>query len=122
MGLFLFIPKEYQRLLSIPIMKALICLIAAVVVASASFQPLLAPPQAPHYRRPGYPGHSLFGGGAMDPMTYLLLQKNGGLLGGSGSSSNSLLPFLLGGGGLGGLGGGHGKFNPLLFSLLGGCK
>merc|ERR1719158_2481505 len=59
----------------------------------------------------------------MDPMTYLLLQKNGGLLGGSGSSSNSLLPLLLlGGGGLGGLGGGHGKFNPLLFSLLGGCK
>merc|ERR1711875_159999 len=53
---------------------------------------LPAPPPPPHYGRPG------------------------------GSGSNSLLPLLLLGGS-GGLGGGHGKsFNPLLFSLLGGCK
>merc|ERR1712240_254970 len=95
--------------------KSLICLLSVVVAASATF---LAPPPPPHYRRPGYPGHSPLGGGSIDPMTYLLLNKNGGL-GGSGSSS--LLPLLLLGGG--GLGGGHGKggFNPLLFSLLGGC-
>merc|ERR1712240_27906 len=105
---------------SIITMKSLICLLSVVVAASATF---LAPPPPPHYRRPGYPGHSPLGGGSIDPMTYLLLNKNGGL-GGSGSSS--LLP-LLGGGGLGGMGGGygghggHGKFNPLLLTLLGGC-
>merc|ERR1711942_295730 len=94
---------------SVLIMKTIVCLAAIVVGSSA----LLPGPPAP-YGRPGYPRPSPFGG-AMDPTTLLLLNKNGGL-GGSGS----LLPLLLlGGGGLGGLGGGHGKsFNPLLFSLL----
>merc|ERR1711872_760858 len=88
---------------SIITMGSLICLLSVVVAASATF---LAPPPPPHYRRPGYPGHSPLGGGSIDPMTYLLLNK---------------------GGGLGGLGGGygghsgHGKFNPLLLTLLGGC-
>merc|ERR1719312_848944 len=105
------------------IMKSLIRLFSFVVAASATYPPQLTPSPPPHYRRPGYPGHSPFGGGAIDPMTYLLLNKNGGF-GGSGSS-NSLLPLLLlggGGAGLGGYGGGHGKFNPLLLTLLGGCK
>merc|ERR1712098_309965 len=98
---------------SVSIMKTIMCLAAIVAVSSA----LLPGPPAP-YGRPGYPRPSPFGG-AMDPTTLLLLNKNGGLGGGSGSSS--LLPLLLLGGG--GLGGGHGKggFNPLLFSLLGGC-
>merc|ERR1712058_93755 len=96
------------------IMKTIMCF-AAFVAVSPAFLP--APPPPPHYGRPGHPRPSPFGG-AMDPTTLLLLNKNGGL-GGSGSSS--LLPLLLLGGG--GLGGGHGKggFNPLLFSLLGGC-
>merc|ERR1711862_432266 len=101
---------------SVLIMKTIVCLAAFVAVSSAFG--LAPPPPPPHYGRPGYPRPSPFGG-AMDPTTLLLLNKNGGL-GGSGSSS--LLPLLLLGGG-GGLGGAHGKgFNPLLFSLLGGCK
>merc|ERR1711862_719099 len=100
---------------SVLIMKTIVCLAAFVAVSSAFG--LAPPPPPPHYGRPGYPLPSPLGG-AMDPTTLLLLNKNGGL-GGSGSSS--LLPLLLLGGG--GLGGGHGKggFNPLLFSLLGGC-
>merc|ERR1712066_1015788 len=98
------------------IMKTIMCFAAFVAVSSA-FLPV-PPPPPPHYGRPGYPRTSPLGG-AMDPTTLLLLNKNGGL---GGSGSNSLLPLLLLGGG-GGLGGGHGKgFNPLLFSLLGGCK
>merc|ERR1712098_17519 len=95
------------------IMKTIMCL-AAFVAASSAF--LAPPPPPPHYGRPGHPRPSPLGG-AMDPTTLLLLNKNGGL----GSGSSSLLPLLLLGGG--GLGGGHGKggFNPLLFSLLGGC-
>merc|ERR1712033_134745 len=94
-------------------MRTIVCLAAIVVGSSA----LLPAPPAP-YGRPGYSRPSPFGG-AMDPTTLLLLNKNGGL---GGSGSNSLLPLLLLGGG-GGLGGAHGKgFNPLLFSLLGGCK
>merc|ERR1712112_512417 len=96
-------------------MKTIVCL-AAFVAVSAAFLP--PPPPPPHYRPHGYPRPSPLGG-AMDPTTLLLLNKNGGL---GGSGSNSLLPLLLLGGG-GGLGGAHGKgFNPLLFSLLGGCK
>merc|ERR1712014_298871 len=110
---------------SVLIMKTIVCLAAVVAVSSAFLPGLPAPPPPPpHYGRPGYPRPSPLGG-AMDPTTLLLLNKNGGL-GGSGSSS--LLPLLLlGGGGLGGMGGGygghggHGKFNPLLLTLLGGC-
>merc|ERR1712098_220778 len=102
---------------SVLIMKTIVCLATFVAVSSAFG--LAPPPPPPHYGRPGYPRPSSPFGGAMDPTTLLLLNKNGGLGGGSGSSS--LLPLLLLGGG--GLGGGHGKgsFNPLLFSLLGGC-
>merc|ERR1712098_1034637 len=97
------------------IMKTIMCFAAFVAVSSA-FLP--APPPPPHYGRPGHTPPSPFGG-AMDPTTLLLLNKNGGL---GGSGGNGLLPLLLLGGG-GGLGGAHGKgFNPLLFSLLGGCK
>merc|ERR1711875_141968 len=93
------------------IMKTIMCL-AAFVAASSAF--LAPPPPPPHYGRPGHPRPSPFGG-AMDPTTLLLLNKNGGL---GGTGSNSLLPLLLLGGG-GGLGGGHGKgFNPLLFHCL----
>merc|ERR1712142_884894 len=83
------------------IMKTIVCL-AACVAVSAAFLP--APPPPPHYRPHGYPRPSPLGG-AMDPTTLLLLNKNGGL---GGSGSNSLLPLLLLGGG-GGLGGAHGK-------------
>merc|ERR1712114_13977 len=111
--------ERWLRLLSsVLIMKTIVCLAAIVAVSSAFLPGLPAPPPPPpHYGRPGYPRPSPLGG-AMDPTTLLLLNKNGGL-GGSGNSS--LLPLLLLGGG--GLGGGHGKggFNPLLFSLLGGC-
>merc|ERR1712112_310102 len=101
---------------SVLITKTIVCL-AAIVAVSSAFLPA-PPPPPPHYGRPGYPRPSPLGG-AMDPTTLLLLNKNGGL---GGSGSNSLLPLLLLGGG-GGLGGAHGKgFNPLLFSLLGGCK
>merc|ERR1711982_217187 len=101
---------------SVLIMKTIVCL-AAIVAVSSAFG-LAPPPPPPHYGRPGYPRPSPLGG-AMDPTTLLLLNKNGGL---GGTGSNSLLPLLLLGGG-GGLGGAHGKgFNPLLFSLLGGCK
>merc|ERR1712227_1183997 len=94
-------------------MKTIVCL-AAFVAVSAAFLP--PPPPPPHYRPHGYPRPSPLGG-AMDPTTLLLLNKNGGL---GGSGGNSLLPLLGGGGGLGGA---HGKgFTPLLFSLLGGCK
>merc|ERR1712112_360264 len=80
---------------SVLIMKSIVCL-AAIVAVSSAFLPV-PPPPPPHYGRPGYPRPSPLGG-AMDPTTLLLL-------------------------GGGGLGGGHGKggFNPLLFSLLGGC-
>merc|ERR1712114_104105 len=112
--------ERWLRLLSsVLIMKTIVCLAAIVAVSSAFLPGLPAPPPPPpHYGRPGYPRPSPLGG-AMDPTTLLLLNKNGGL---GGSGSNSLLPLLLLGGG-GGLGGAHGKgFNPLLFSLLGGCK
>merc|ERR1712002_489456 len=98
--------SEFKALLPSTVlnMKTIVCL--------AAFVP--APPPPPHYRPHGYPRPSPLGG-AMDPTTLLLLNKNGGL---GGSGSNSLLPLLLLGGG-GGLGGAHGKgFNPLLFSLL----
>merc|ERR1712142_1463132 len=57
------------------IMKTIVCL-AACVAVSAAFLP--APPPPPHYRPHGYPRPSPLGG-AMDPTTLLLLNKNGGL-------------------------------------------
>merc|ERR1712002_988805 len=88
---------EFKALLPSTVlnMKTIVCL-AAFIAVSAAFLP--APPPPPHYRPHGYPRPSPLGG-AMDPTTLLLLNKNGGF------------------------GGAHGKgFNPLLFSLLGGCK
>merc|ERR1711872_794559 len=67
-------------------MKTIVCL-AAFVAVSAAFLP--PPPPPPHYRPHGYPRPSPLGG-AMDPTTLLLLNKNGGL---GGSGSNSLLPL-----------------------------
>merc|ERR1712212_562745 len=97
-------------------MKYSVVFVAALVaVVSAQYAPrpplLYGPPH-----RGGYGGAGGLGGG-LDPLTLLLLQKDGGL-GGSGGI-NSLLPLLL----AGGLGGkGKGGFDPLLLALLGGGK
>merc|ERR1719430_1590247 len=97
---------------------SVVCVAALVAVVSTQYAP--RPPL--HYGSPyggGYGGLGGGHGGGLDPLTLLLLQKDGGL-GGSGGI-NSLLPLLL----AGGLGGkGKGGFNPLLLALLGGgtCK
>merc|ERR1719233_884349 len=91
---------------------SVVCVAVLVAVVSAQYAP--RPPL--HYGSPygGQGGH----GGGLDPLTLLLLQKDGGL--GSGGIS-SLLPLLLAGG-LGGKGKGKGGFDPLLLALLGGGK
>merc|ERR1711970_678350 len=89
--------------------KSLVCLAVVVAVVSASYPP---PPFYGPSHRGGYGGASGLGG--LDPLTLLLLQKDGGL-GGNGGI-NSLLPLLLGGG----LGSGKGGFNPLMLALLSG--
>merc|ERR1712055_303542 len=94
-----------------------VCVAALVAVVSAQYAP--RPPL--HYGGGGgYGGYGGLGvhGGGIDPLTLLLLQKDGGL--GSGGIS-SLLPLLLAGG-LGGKGKGKGGFDPLLLALLGGGK
>merc|ERR1712055_413470 len=94
---------------------SVVCVAALVAVVSAQYAP--RPPL--HYGPPHRGGYGGLGGhgGGLDPLTLLLLQKDGGL-GGSGGI-DSLLPLLL----AGGLGGkGKGGFNPLLLALLGGGK
>merc|ERR1712168_129930 len=115
----------------LPRMFSLIC-VAALIAVTAGQQPppgYLPPPPPgyapprPIYGRPRPPIGPL--GGGLDPLTFLLFQN-----GGSGSGDlQSILPFLLlGGGGLGGHPGkgglgGKGGLNPLLLSsLLGKCE
>merc|ERR1712055_339854 len=93
---------------------SVVCVAVLVAVVSAQYAP--RPPL--HYGPPTHGGYGGLGGhgGGLDPLTLLLLQKDGGL--GSGDI-NSLLPLLL----AGGLGGkGKGGFDPLLLALLGGGK
>jgi len=82
-----------------------------VAVVSASYQPRPLPFKYGPTHRGDYGGAAGHGGG-IDPLTLLLLQKNGGGNGGI----NRLLPLLLTGGGLSGK---DGHVNPLLFTLLG---
>merc|ERR1712083_451569 len=84
---------------------SLVCVAVLVAVVSAQYAPrpplLYGPPH-----RGGYGGAGGLGGG-LDPLTLLLLQKDGGL-GGNGGI-NSLLPLLLAGGGWEG----KGRLRPL---------
>merc|ERR1712183_106898 len=90
--------------------KSVACLAVLVAVVSASYPP---PPFYGPAHRGGYGGASGLGG--LDPLTLLLLQKDGGFGGNGGISS--LLPPLLSGG----LGGGKkGGLNPLMLALLSG--
>merc|ERR1712002_1202827 len=87
-------------------MKSVVCSAALISVVSALYQP------RPFHYGPTHPG--AFGGagshgGGVDPLTLLLLQKNGGTGG-----INNLLPLLLTSGGLGGKKG----INPLLLTTL----
>merc|ERR1712002_134227 len=88
-------------------MKSVVCSAALISVVSALYQP------RPFHYGPTHPG--AFGGagshgGGVDPLTLLLLQKNGGTGG-----INNLLPLLLTSGGLGGKKGG---INPLFLTTL----
>merc|ERR1712243_385632 len=90
---------------------SLVCGAVFISVVSASYQsrPLSFRYGSTHR---GTGGH----GGGIDPLTLLLLQKDGDKGGKDGI--NNLLPLLLAGGGMGGKGG-H-AVNPLLFAFLGG--
>jgi len=90
---------------------SLVCCAVFITVVSASYQPRPLPFKYGPTHRGVYSGAASHGGG-IDPLTLLLLQKNGGGNGGI----NRLLPILLTGGGLSGK---DGHVNPLLFSLLG---
>merc|ERR1712083_545739 len=73
---------------------SVVCVAVFVAVVSAQYAP--RPPL--HYGPPRHGGYGGLGGhgGGLDPLTLLLLQKDGGL-GGSGGI-DSLLPLLLAGG------------------------
>jgi len=90
---------------------SLVCGAVFITVVSASYQPRPLPLKYGPAHRGVYGGARGHGGG-IDPLTLLLLHKDGGGNGGI----NRLLPLLLTGGGLSGK---AGHVNPLIFTLLG---